>query len=234
MSLAVAMLPNESLPPEFLTPLWCRPSKADTAARIQDAGAERPAVLHIKYEVIGGQLPFGFMGELQVSLAQSDEAGDADLQQHFAPERSVEAERVGGSVLCERCGNAKEWVVLSHHHGSRPAHASGAGAAGGSGEASAPALRVMAWVELLNARAPAATEWRLVRHVRAQIQDAAAKVPGLTLREMACYVDGGGALAKQMGALRGAAAGGYGTVVASRVVVKVVGADYAASRTVAS
>ena len=44
----------------------------------------------------------------------------------------------------------------------------------------------------------------------------------------------GGALAKQMGALRGAAAGGYGTVVASRVVVKVVGADYAASRTVAS
>ena len=43
-----------------------------------------------------------------------------------------------------------------------------------------------------------------------------------------------GARAKQMGALRGAAAGGYGTVVASRVVVKVVGADYAASRTVAS
>ena len=44
----------------------------------------------------------------------------------------------------------------------------------------------------------------------------------------------GGALAKQMGALRGAAGGGYGSVVASRVVVKVVGADYAASRTVAS
>ena len=72
----------------------------------------------------------------------------------------------------------------------------GSGAAGGSGEASAPALRVMAWVELLDARAPAVTEWRLFRHVRAQIRDAAAKVPGLTLREMACYVDGGGALAK--------------------------------------
>ena len=42
----------------------------------------------------------------------------------------------------------------------------------------------------------------------------------------------GGALAKQMGALRGAGGGGYGSVVASRVVVKVVGADYAASRTV--
>jgi hypothetical protein len=140
------------------------------------------------YKVLGGQLPFGFMGELQVSLAQ----------QHFAPERSVEVERVGGSVLCERRGNAREWVVLSHHHGCRPAHASGAGAAGGRGEAGAPALRVMAWVELMDAREPATTGWRLFRHVREQIRDAAHKVPGLNLREMACYVDDYGTLAKPL------------------------------------
>jgi len=90
---------------------------------------------------------------------------------------SVEEERVGGSVLCERRGNTREWVVLSHHntrewvvlshhHECRPAHASGAGATGGSGEARAPALQVMAWVELLDAQKPAATEWRLFRHVR--------------------------------------------------------------------
>ena len=90
------MLPTTSLPPEFLAPDWWRPSKADAAARIEEDGAHRPAAVRVMYEVLGGQLPFGFMGELQVSLAQSDEAGDADLQQHFAPERSVEEERVGG------------------------------------------------------------------------------------------------------------------------------------------
>ena len=46
------------------------------------------------YEVLGGQLPFGFIGELKVSLAQSEKAGDADMEQHFAPERSDEEERV--------------------------------------------------------------------------------------------------------------------------------------------
>ena len=190
-----AMLPTGNLPPEFLEPRWWRPSRANAAARIEEGGAHRPAAVRVMYEVVGGQLPFGFMGELQVSLAQSEEAGDADLQQHFAPERSVEEERVGGSVLCERRGNAKEWVVLSHHHGCRPAHVSGAGAAGGGGEVRAPALRVMAWVEMIDAQQPAVTEWRLFRHVRKQIRDAAQKVPGLNLREMACYVDDGGTLA---------------------------------------
>jgi GTPase SAR1 family protein len=191
-----AMLPTGNLPPEFLEPRWWRPSRANAAARIEEDGAHRPAAVRVMYEVLGGQLPFGFMGELQVSLAQSEEAGDADLQQHFALERSVEEERVGGSVLCERRGNAREWVVLSHHHGSRPAHAPGAGAAGGRGEERVPALRAMAWVELMDAQKPAATEWRLFRHVRGQIRDAAQKVPGLNLREMACYVDDGGTLAK--------------------------------------
>jgi Leucine-rich repeat (LRR) protein/uncharacterized caspase-like protein/GTPase SAR1 family protein len=193
-----AMLPTRNLPPEFLEPRWWHPSRANAAARIEEDGTHRPAAVRVMYQVLGGQLPFSFMGELQVSLAQSEEAGDADLQQHFAPERSVEVEeeRVGGSVLCERRGNAKEWVVLSHHHGCRPAHAAGAGAAGGSGEERAPALRVMAWVELMDAQRPAATDWRLFRHVRGQIKDAAKKVPGLILREMACYVDHGGMLAK--------------------------------------
>ena len=191
-----AMLPTGNLPPEFLEPRWWRPSRANAAARIEEDDAHRLAAVRVMYEVVGGQLPFGFMGELQVSLAQSEEAGDADLQQHFAPERSVEEERVGGSVLCERRGNAKEWVVLSHHRGCRPAHVSGAGAAGGGGEARAPALRVMAWVEMIDAQQPAVTEWRLFRHVRKQIRDAAQKVPGLNLREMACYVDDGGTLAK--------------------------------------
>jgi hypothetical protein len=144
---------------------------------------------------------------------------------------------VGGSVLCERRGNAKEWVVLSHHHVYRPSHASGVCAAGGSGEARAPALRVMAWVEIIDVREPATTDWRLFRQVvrdgqpsphrprlvvsrstcppissppprkqllgptvthtlRQQIRDAAQKVPGLNLREMACYVDDGGTLVK--------------------------------------
>jgi len=191
-----AMLPTGNLAPEFLEPHWWRPSRANAADRIEEDGTQRPAAVRVMYEVLGGQLPFGFMGELQVSLAQSEEAGDADLQQHFAPERSVEEERVGGSVLCERRGNAKEWVVLSHHHGCRPAHAPRLGADGGSGEVRAPTLRVMAWVEIMDVREPATTEWRLFRHVREQIRDAEQKVPGLNLREMACYVDDGGTLAK--------------------------------------
>ena len=147
-----AMLPTRNLPPKFLEPRWWQPSRANAAARIEEDGAHRPAAFRIMYQVLGGQLPFSFMAELQVSLAQSEEAGDADLQQHFAPERSVEVEeeRVGGSVLCERRGNAKEWVVLSHHHGCRPAHAAGAGAADNSGASRAPVLRVMAWVELMD------------------------------------------------------------------------------------
>ena len=193
-----AMLPTRNLPPKFLEPRWWQPSRANAAARIEEDGAHRPAAFRIMYQVLGGQLPFSFMAELQVSLAQSEEAGDADLQQHFAPERSVEVEeeRVGGSVLCERRGNAKEWVVLSHHHGCRPAHAAGAGAADNSGASRAPTLRVMAWVELMDEAKPATTDWPLFRHVREQIRDAAQKVPGLNLREMACYVDDGGMLAK--------------------------------------
>ena len=54
----------------------------------------------------------------------------------------------------------------------------------------------MAWVELMDAQKPATTDWRLFRHVRQQIRDAAHQVPGLNLREMACYVDDGGTLAK--------------------------------------
>jgi len=40
-------------------------------------------------------------------------------------------------------------AVGNSHHGYRPAHTSGAGAVGGSCEVRAPALRVMAWVELM-------------------------------------------------------------------------------------
>jgi hypothetical protein len=54
----------------------------------------------------------------------------------------------------------------------------------------------MAWVELMHAQQPAETPWRLFRHVRQQIREAEQKVPGLNLREMACYVDDGGTLAK--------------------------------------
>jgi hypothetical protein len=157
----------------------------------------------VQYEVVGGELPFGFVGELQVALAQSNEAGDPDVMQHCLPEQvllhlriSIEAERVVGSVLCERRDNASEWVVLSHQRGCRPAQASGAGAADNSGASRAPALRVMAWVELMDEAKPATTDWRLFRHVRGQIKDAAKKVPGLILREMVCYVDDGGTLAK--------------------------------------
>jgi hypothetical protein len=47
----------------------------------------------------------------------------------------------------------------------------------------------------LTALEPATTGWRLFRHVREQIRDAAHKVPGLNPREMACYVDDYGTLA---------------------------------------
>jgi hypothetical protein len=49
---------------------------------------------------------------------------------------------------------------------------------------------------MIDAQKPAATESRLFRHVREQIRDAAQKVPGLNLREIACYVDDCGTLAK--------------------------------------
>ena len=68
--------------------------KADAAARIEEDGTHRPAAVRVKYEVLGGQLPFGFMGELQVSLAQSDEAGDADLQQQNLIKQRLLAEHL--------------------------------------------------------------------------------------------------------------------------------------------
>ena len=65
--LVPAMLPRKALPDEYITPeCWC-PSKASTAAIV--SATQRPAVMRVMYQVLGGSVPFGFMSELQVLLS---------------------------------------------------------------------------------------------------------------------------------------------------------------------
>ena len=68
--LVPAMLPRgDALPKEYITPVWWRPAKASVAAVMQESS--RKAEMRVVYKVLGGRLPFGFMTELQVSLAQT-------------------------------------------------------------------------------------------------------------------------------------------------------------------
>jgi len=137
------------------------------------------------YKVLGGRLPFGFMSELQVRLAQS-ECVHQDKELHFAPESSV-VERVSGSVLfvAYTCGGGtvREWTILSQAH---------TGETGGASNS----LRVMGWAELSTRQG--ATDWRLFRRVIKAIEGMAKRAPGLILRKMVFYVDARGKLAKPL------------------------------------
>ena len=110
-----------------------------------------------------------------MSSAQSTTSGDSDVMQHCVPgdvllhlRIEFKEGREVGSVLCESRGNARECVLLSHHQGSRPA--SGTGAAGNSSVARAPAMHVMAWVELISVHEDATADCRLFRHVCGQVK----------------------------------------------------------------
>jgi len=117
-----AMLPNQTLPVEYITPEWWCPEKAMNAADMQD-DSEPPetavAAMRVAYEVVGGRLPLSFMSELQVSLSL-----DTSMllnPEHYAPEASSVLDSVVdwvvGSVLSQtyKCSGSSvtEWVVVS-------------------------------------------------------------------------------------------------------------------------
>jgi len=183
--LVPAMLPRQQLPDEYVTPHWWRPAKASNTAIMHISDEAHRAEMRIMYKVLGGRLPFGFMSELQVRLAQS-ECIDQDEELHFAPEFSV-VERVSGSVLsvAYTCGGGtvREWTILSQAH-------TGEAAAGDASNS----LRIMGWAEVSTLQG--ATDWRLFRGVIRAIEGMAQRAPCLSLRKMALYADASGKLAK--------------------------------------
>jgi len=183
--LVPAMLPQCALPDEYVTPYWWRPSKAAAVAIIQVEDVAHRGEMRIMYTVLGGRLPFGFMSELQVRLAERQKSGDK--KQHFAPEATV-VDRIAGSVLSAAytCGGGKtkEWVVLS-----RPL----ALAEQGHGEQQVPVaadcICIMGWVTLLSKEG--ATDWRVFRMVIKEIEQMWDEAPGLSLRKLVFFVDAG-------------------------------------------
>jgi len=185
--LVPAMLPRRALPDEYITPDWWCPSQATAVADMEVQDVVRRAEMRIMYKVLGGQLPFGFMSELQVRLAQN-ECVDQDEELHFAPEASV-VDRISGSVLsvAYKCGGGivQEWVILSQANVGEAV----------AGEAS-NSLRVMGWAQVSSQHG--ATDWRLFKRVVQAIEGMAQSAPGLNLRKMAFYVDANGKLAKPL------------------------------------
>jgi len=173
--LVPAMLPKSELPTEYVTPYWWCPSKATLAAIMHVEQSVRRAEMRIMYKVLGGRLPFGFMSELQVSLAQT-ESVDPNEELHFAPEAAV-VDRLSGSVLCAgyKCGNGsvREWVIVSRKRTRNE---------GKDGEASGhltDSIRVMGWVELSSSSTKGATDWRLFKRIMQKIEDMEQSAPGL-------------------------------------------------------
>jgi len=147
--LVPAMLPRRALPDEYVMPDWWRPSKAAAVAVMQVDDVARRAEMRIMYKVLAGRLPFGFISELQVCLAQTE-----CVDQHFAPEAAI-VDRVSGSVLsvaytCGR-GTVQEWVILSLPHG---------GGTQSVGDAT-DCLRIMGWAEVSSRQG--STDWCLFR-----------------------------------------------------------------------
>jgi GTPase SAR1 family protein len=183
-----AMLPNRNLPDEYVMPQWWCPEKATASAAIKrverEAGNSGQAAMRVMYEVVGGRLPFAFMSELQVALVPKSKQNET-----FSPEASV-IDRVAGSVLsaCYKCGGGKirEWVVVS-----QCAQACHLICEGGVKDMTDPdAIRVMAWAELLNASQEGATDWRLLKRVMREIEEAGRAMPALYLRKLVLHVDG--------------------------------------------
>jgi hypothetical protein len=184
-----AMLPNKNLPDEYVMPQWWCPEKATASAAIKrverEAGNSGQAAMRVMYEVVGGRLPFAFMPELQVALVVQK----SQDQRTFSPEASM-VDRVVGSVLsdCYTCGGGKirEWVVVS-----QCAQACHLICEGGVKDMTDPdAIRVMAWAELLNASQEGATDWRLLKRVMREIEEAGRAMPALYLRKLVLHVDG--------------------------------------------
>jgi len=182
------MLPKSELPTEYVTPYWWCPSKATLAAIMHVEQSVRRAEMRIMYKVLGGRLPFGFMSELQVSLAQT-ESVDPNEELHFAPEAAV-VDRLSGSVLCAgyKCGNGsvREWVIVSRKRTRNE---------GKDGEASGhltDSIRVMGWVELSSSSTKGATDWRLFKRIMQKIEDMEQSAPGLCLQKMVLYVNADG------------------------------------------
>ena len=148
--LVPAMLPQCALPDEYVKPDWWRPSTVGAVAMMHVEDEVRRGEMRIMYKVLGGHLPFGFISELQVRLAQTQNAGDKNL--HFAPEAAV-VDRIAGSVLSAayKCGGGRirEWIVLS-----RPLALAGQEQEQGSEPWTVPvaadSICIMGWVELLS------------------------------------------------------------------------------------
>ena len=183
--LVPAMLPNSELPAEYVTPHWWCPSKASAAAVMRVEDVSRRAEMRVMYKVLGGRLPFGFISELQVSLAQT-ESVDPNEELHFAPEAAV-IDRISGSVLSAGYkrggGSVREWVILSRER-TRDVDENGE-----ASSHSTDCIRVMGWVELSKVSVKGATDWLLFRRVMQEIEGMEQKAPGLCLQKMVLYVN---------------------------------------------
>ena len=147
--------------------------------------------MRVMYRVVGGRLPFGFMSELQVSLAQMHVATeDPHKALHFAPETPVN--RIAGSVLSVvyDLGDAiiKEWAFISQgqsdlEHANADAHGY-----------TMDCVRVMGWAELVHSspEGEGASDWRLFRGAMQKIEDMAKSQPWLCLQKFVLYVDSTG------------------------------------------
>ena len=195
--LVPAMLPRCELPMQYVTPHWWCPCKASAAAFIHVElafeQAHRHAEMRIMYKVVGGSLPFGFMSELQVSLAQTECVDqDQDCELHFA-----HVDRIYGSVLSEAYksggGIIREWVVLSQWARKERDRESAV-----VDEATESCIRVMGWVELCGSSLQGSTDWRLFKRVIKKIENMQESSLGLCLQKMALYVDATGNPAKAL------------------------------------
>eukprot|EP00802_Teleaulax_amphioxeia_P001956 Tamp_01958.p1 GENE.Tamp_01958~~Tamp_01958.p1 ORF type:complete len:1448 (+),score=382.62 Tamp_01958:367-4344(+) len=197
-----AMLPNRGLPEAYAAPQWWNPARAAERAAVvrvepaaaasasASASAAAAAAMRVTYEVVGGRLPFAFMTELQVSLVLQPSGGDRP--ENFSPEDPAAGspgaasvvDRVAGSVLSESytCGGGSvtEWVVVSQ--GATVLERQEA-------DADSSAIRVMAWAELIPPAAQGAADWRLLRRVLREIEEAGRRMPATYLRKLVWYVD---------------------------------------------
>jgi Leucine-rich repeat (LRR) protein/GTPase SAR1 family protein len=192
--LVPAMLRKSEMPSEYVEPKWWCPTKA-CAAAVKHADHRALAKMRIVYQVRGGRLPYGFMTELQVSLASMTHTESVDKELTSAPETAV-VDRICGTVLSEAytCGEGdiREWVIVSK---AGPRHEQVNGAMTGL---TTDCIRIMGWVELHPSSAEGATDWRLLRRIMREIESMEQRAPALCLRKMVLYVDAHGKAAKTL------------------------------------
>ena len=144
--------------------------------------------MRVMYRVVGGRFPFGFMSELQVTLAQTHcVTEDPENAIHFAPENPVN--RIAGSVLSVvyDCFSEiiREWAVVSR--GPLGVNQANADAPGSKMDC----IRVMGWAEFADSspEGVAATDWRLFRMVMQEIEGTQKSQPELCLQKKVLFVD---------------------------------------------